>query len=461
MKTLQCHKSSGNRSEILKLKNVFSILIIFLLTIIFIPDPANADIVGVSSPAVDLNLIKVYADVTWAEISSNSMTLNGFVVKGGNAITWNSDNLLFYAIVQTDEPARRLVTVDPSTGVCTDIGEMDGGYSSLTYSSTTGTLYAMGGAGGGAISQRLYSVNITTAATTFLGGPYPVGTDGEVIAYNYDDGFIYHWSGNVTANMEKINTTTFVATPVPQTGVTHNEIFGAVYQGGGNFIATDINAKAIKITSAGVVSLQATIALYPPRGLGYVDQLLPVELTSFVSSVEANNVLLNWTTSSETNNSHFIIERKSIINSEWSVVGNVQGNGTTSSPQNYYYNDRNISSGNYGYRLKQIDFNGNFEYFNLSNEVVIGIPSKYDLSQNYPNPFNPSTKISFDLPVDGKVSLKIFDMSGKELMTLVNEVKTAGYYSVSFNASSLSSGVYFYSLSADNFTATKKMMLIK
>ena len=113
------------------------------------------------------------------------------------------------------------------------------------------------------------------------------------------------------------------------------------------------------------------------------------------------------------------------------------------------------------YRLKQIDFNGNFEYFNLSNEVIIGIPSKFELSQNYPNPFNPSTKITFALPNDGKVSLKIYDMTGKEVMLLVNEVKTAGYYSDSFNASSLSSGIYFYTLSADNFTATKKMMLVK
>ncbi|MDQ3019516.1 MAG: hypothetical protein M3R36_02945 [Bacteroidota bacterium] len=68
----------------------------------------------------------------------------------------------------------------------------------------------------------------------------------------------------------------------------------------------------------------------------------------------------------------------------------------------------------------QIDLNGNFEYFNLSNEIGIGVPTKYALSQNYPNPFNPATKISYDLPVDGKVSLKIFDMTGREVATLVN-----------------------------------------
>lgn len=189
-------------------------------------------------------------------------------------------------------------------------------------------------------------------------------------------------------------------------------------------------------------------------------EALPVELSSFVSSVNGNSVNLNWTTASELNNSGFDVER-SAANGNWLKVGNVTGNGTTSNTNNYSFTDRNLAAGNYSYRLKQIDFNGNFEYFNLSNEVNVGIPTKFELSQNYPNPFNPSTKISFALPTDGKVSLKIYDMSGKEVMTLVNEVKVAGYYSVNFNASSLSSGVYFYSISADNFTATKKMMLVK
>ena len=188
--------------------------------------------------------------------------------------------------------------------------------------------------------------------------------------------------------------------------------------------------------------------------------LLPVELSSFVSSVNVNNVTLNWSTASETNNSGFDIERSS-VNGQWSKVGNVAGNGTSTVSNSYSFADRYLASGNYSYRLKQIDFNGNFEYFNLSNEVNVSIPSKFELSQNYPNPFNPSTSINFNLPLDGKVSIRLLDMSGKEVAVLVNEVKTAGYYSVNFNASSLSSGVYFYSIAADNFTATKKMMLVK
>ncbi|MBK9332036.1 MAG: T9SS type A sorting domain-containing protein [Ignavibacteria bacterium] len=189
------------------------------------------------------------------------------------------------------------------------------------------------------------------------------------------------------------------------------------------------------------------------------DGLLPVELSSFVSVISNNNVTLNWSTASETNNSGFDIERNS--NGQWSKIGNVTGNGTTPISNNYSFTDRNLTSGIYNYRLKQIDFNGNFEYFNLNSEVNIGVPAKFELSQNYPNPFNPSTQINYNLPVDGKVSLRLFDMSGKEISTIVNEVKTAGYYSVSFNAGNLPSGVYFYSIEANDFSAVKKMMLVK
>ncbi len=191
---------------------------------------------------------------------------------------------------------------------------------------------------------------------------------------------------------------------------------------------------------------------------------LPVELSSFVSVINGNNVTLNWSTSTETNNAGFDIER-SAINGSWAKIGTVSGNGTSTTPHSYSFTDRAVASGKYNYRLKQTDFNGNFEYHNLGSEVIIGIPMKYDLSQNYPNPFNPSTKINYDLPADGKVAIKLFDMSGKEVALLVNEVKTAGYHTVDFNASNLSSGVYLYRITVEangnNFTATRKMMLVK
>lgn len=189
----------------------------------------------------------------------------------------------------------------------------------------------------------------------------------------------------------------------------------------------------------------------------------PVELTSFTSTVTNRDVTLNWSTATETNNSGFDIERSG-GNNEWTKVGFVTGHGTVTVPQSYSFTDRGLASGVYNYRLKQIDFNGNFEYFNLSNEVIIGTPTTFSLKQNYPNPFNPSTKIEYAIPFDGKVSLSIFDMSGKEISKLVNGTQTAGYYSVNFDGTNLASGVYYYRIEVsgqNNFVDTRKMLLVK
>lgn len=195
---------------------------------------------------------------------------------------------------------------------------------------------------------------------------------------------------------------------------------------------------------------------------------LPVEMSSFISTVSGSNVMLNWSTSLETNNAGFDIERSEVNGQtpvDWKKVGYVSGNGTTNEMKNYSFTDRGLDQGKYNYRLKQIDYNGNFEYFNLANEVIVGSPEKFSLSQNYPNPFNPSTKINYDLPVDANVSLKVYDMTGKEIVTLVNEYKSAGYHTAEFNALNLSTGVYLYRISVHNggqsFTSEKRMVLIK
>ena len=211
------------------------------------------------------------------------------------------------------------------------------------------------------------------------------------------------------------------------------------------------------ITASGFTS-------FSPFAVGE-DGPLPVELASFTSTLNGRNVNLNWGTVSEVNNSGFDIERKlSDENSVWSKVGNVTGNGTSTISHSYSFNDRNLITGNYNYRLKQIDNNGNYKYYDLSNEVIIGVPTKFDLSQNYPNPFNPTTKINYDLPVDAKVSIRVVDMTGREVASLVNGNQTAGSYTVNFNAVALSSGIYFYQINASgsqSFSKTMKMMLVK
>jgi len=195
------------------------------------------------------------------------------------------------------------------------------------------------------------------------------------------------------------------------------------------------------------------------------DYPLPVELSSFVSLVIDRNVKLNWTTSSETNNSGFEIERRNArgeAQDVWNKIGFVAGNGTTITTSNYSFIDRKLNSGSYNYRLKQIDYNGNFEYFILSNEVSIGVPSIFNLSQNYPNPFNPKTIISYQLAVSSDISIKVYDALGKEVATLVNQIQNEGYYSVDFDGNNFSSGVYFYKLVVDGIVIdTKRMVLLK
>jgi hypothetical protein len=226
----------------------------------------------------------------------------------------------------------------------------------------------------------------------------------------------------------------------------------------------------INISTVGATLGQKNITVINPDGQSatgnnMLDVPLPVELASFNATVDRRDVHLNWMTVSEMNNSGFNVERKSEESESWNDLGFVNGNGTTNEAKNYSFTDRGLNSGAYSYRLKQVDYNGNFEYFNLSNEVNIGVPDKYDLSQNYPNPFNPTTKINFDLPFDSKVTMKIFDITGREIKTLVNEVHEAGYYTVTFDAGSIASGVYFYRIIAEGnsqqYVMTKKMVVIK
>jgi len=185
---------------------------------------------------------------------------------------------------------------------------------------------------------------------------------------------------------------------------------------------------------------------------------LPVELTSFIASLRMNTVYLKWETATEVNNYGFEVERKT--ENDWKKFGFVYGNGTSNSPKSYSYIDDNVSSGNYSYRLKQIDNDGTFEYSNTI-EVTINSPEKFALNQNFPNPFNPSTKISWQSTVSGYQSLKVYDVLGNEVATLVDEFRNAGSYNADFDGSNLSSGVYFYQLKTGEFLDSKKMTLLK
>ena len=208
---------------------------------------------------------------------------------------------------------------------------------------------------------------------------------------------------------------------------------------------------------------------------------IPVELISFSANVSDGSVILNWITATELNNSGFEIQRlkdtKNELSNDWETIGFVAGQGTTTQINRYTFVDNLTPALNRTlyYRLKQIDFDGSFEYSKIV-EVDFEIVVDYSLDQNYPNPFNPSTTIRYSIPnitlsgADGsKVQLKIYDVLGNEVAILVNEEKPAGNYVVSFDASKLSSGVYFYKLqvidpessSGQSFVETKKMILLR
>jgi hypothetical protein len=190
--------------------------------------------------------------------------------------------------------------------------------------------------------------------------------------------------------------------------------------------------------------------------------IVPVELIAFSSSVIDNKVQLSWSTSTETNNSGFEILRFTQNDNNWKTIGFVEGFGTKTEAKSYSFIDSNVTGGIYKYKLKQMDFDGTFEY---SNEIEVEVdftPKEFVLNQNYPNPFNPNTTISWQSPVTSWQTLKIFDLLGNEVAVLVNEERPAGQYEVEFSPSgTLASGIYFYQLVSGDFSTAKKLMLLK
>lgn len=188
---------------------------------------------------------------------------------------------------------------------------------------------------------------------------------------------------------------------------------------------------------------------------------LPIELVSFNGTASGNNITLNWSTRNEKNNLGFNVERK-LENNNWETLNFIEGYGNSNSTKNYTYNDNELKSGKYQYRLKQIDIQGTSVYSNTI-EVVINIPAYYMLLQNYPNPFNPSTIITYNIRKAANVILSIYDQLGNEVSVLVNEFQQPGFYSAEFQNSKyhLPSGIYFYRIITDYFTDSKKMLLLK
>ncbi len=211
----------------------------------------------------------------------------------------------------------------------------------------------------------------------------------------------------------------------------------------------------------------------PKTSIVFTPELLPVQLAQFNGTFvgQTNSIAFNWRTISETNNYGFVMQQADTGTSNFADVANsfVAGHGTTLTPQQYAWTYSIAPSVARYYRLRQIDLDGTQHF---SDQITVTpssvsaveegtTPQKFGLAQNYPNPFNPTTHLRFAVANSGVVSLKVFDMMGREVATLVNEVKSAGEYDMQFDASGLSSGVYYYRIQAGDFVETKRMTLLR
>jgi hypothetical protein len=196
---------------------------------------------------------------------------------------------------------------------------------------------------------------------------------------------------------------------------------------------------------------------------------LSVQLASMTATTLTTGVQLDWTTVSETNNLGFYVERRPQNTGAYATVSDlIPGAGTTLQQHHYEWTDTKVTDGNYNYRLRLVDLSGTNTYSNAITVTVSGVtgvngslPTEFALQQNYPNPFNPTTVISYQLPVASYVTLKVYDMLGREVATLMNGAQDAGYKSVEFSAANLPSGIYTYKLTAGTFVEVKKMLMIK
>jgi pectinesterase len=221
---------------------------------------------------------------------------------------------------------------------------------------------------------------------------------------------------------------------------------------------TDAEASAYSLTN-----MFAKTAITPNYGYDWMPAgsppVIPVELSSFSAAANKDIVILKWSTATETNNYGFYLER-SDNGGKFTSVGFINGKGTTAEKTNYSFTDKNVPAGESVYRLKQVDLDGTYKY---TGQVTVNItsPKEFSLDQNYPNPFNPATTIKYSVPADAKVTLSVYNLIGEKVAVLVNQVVKAGNHEVAFNASKLSSGVYFYKMEGGSFTSVKKMVLIK
>lgn len=329
-------------------------------------------------------------------------------------VTLNSSNKPIYKT--TDGGNTWFSVTTPLTGITTSVKAID-----------ANTLYI------GASAGSVRMAKSTDGGTNWTPVTLPVSVDINSIAFiDADTGYV---SGN---------TTTVVCRT---TNGGSNWTFENLH------LPTLVGVNVLPNDIAFALGTFGSILRYDPHGF------VPVELTNFTANVDVHIVRLNWSTATEINNSGFTIERKT-NQTKWENIGFVPGFGTSTEPHSYVFNDANLNEGKYTYRLKQVDYDGSFEY---SNEIEVEVlnPNRYMLTQNYPNPFNPSTTINFSIPNSELVNVIVYNTLGEKVTDLVNTILPAGQHEVIFDAKGFSSGVYLVKMTAGSFTKTIKMNLLK
>ena len=360
-------------------------------------------------------------------------------------------------------------------------------------SDRNGYLYISGNLSGNKVMRRAIgggSWTVDTAgisAGVSLFGSLVAGTNGDVYgtvgAFNYT-GIMRRSGGSwsTVALPPEVGSSYVTAISVDTTEilfaafVDNNNIGRGVYwtnDNGGSWTLSGLDS----VNVSSLVSFgDSTYALTSTSGAFLVSSPsvpLPIQMASLKAVVKNSDVAIQWSTITETNDLGFNIERsilspeitsvtnKSQLSQVWKTAGFVKGAGTSFAPRQYSFVDHNLPDGHFEYRIKQLDNNGSFRYSAIVKADVGLAPAVYSLDQNYPNPFNPTTMIKFSIAKLSIVNLKIYDLLGREVETLVDGPMEEGIHEVTFHATSLASGIYFYRLKAGTFTATKKLLLLK
>ena len=283
-----------------------------------------------------------------------------------------------------------------------------------------------------------------------------------------------NWSFNASVGTGSVSGTniTYVSISVTSTTITFTYTTGNTNSSNAAFTISGIQVQEIDganisqgsiLRTGGTGTITGITNNVTSFGTLSGDGVLPVELLSFFGSVNGNTIILKWTTATEVNNYGFDVERNS--GNGWTNIGFVSGSGNSNAPKNYSFTDQPTGATSFSYRLKQIDVDGAYKYYDAITVSLVG-GDKVQLMQNSPNSFNPSTSIKYYVPQTMDITITIYDIIGREVTKIVNNQATAGYHVVYWNGKDsygnvAASGIYIYRLTASNFTETKKMNLLK